>query len=152
MLLYLLFGIAEFLARVINVILQRLDTLLGFFPLELQGFLLFQKVFQLCPVQLAFQQFVFVVKFLFAVAQLLDGIFQRTDAGLGKLRLAASIGGSGAEFIPAMLPVAHGILGLLELLAGLLGPDDRALLLGLQHIQFFLDARQLVFEIGRASW
>ena len=147
MLLYLLFGIAEFLARVINVILQRLNTLLGFFPLELQGFLLFQKVFQLCPVQLAFQQFVFVVKFLFAVAQLLDGVFQRTDAGLGKLRLAASVGGSCAEFIPAMLPVAHGIFSLLELLAGFLGPDGQALLLGLQHIQFFLDASQLVFVL-----
>ena len=44
-----------------------------------------------------------------------------------------------------MLPFAHGILGTLELFSGFLRFQDQRLLFGLQHIQFFLDARQFLF-------
>ena len=46
-----------------------------------------------------------------------------------------------------MLPVAHGVFSLLQLLAGFLRTNSQRFLLRLQHVQLFLDTGQLLFVL-----
>ena len=132
-------------ACLLEFVLDNVDSLRGFLSLQLQGFLLLQQVVQFCPINLPFQQILFFSKPLLTGAQLLNGIFLGTNTGLGQFRLSARIRRTGAEVLPVVLPLAHGILGTLELFSGILRFQDQRLLLRLQHIQFFLDARQFLF-------
>ena len=78
-------------ACLLEFVLDNVDSLRGFLPLQLQGFLLLQKVVQFRPINLSFKQILFFTKPLLTGAQLFNGIFLGTDTGLGQFRLSARI-------------------------------------------------------------
>ena len=57
--------------------------------------------------------------------------------------MSAGIRGTGAEILPGMLPLAHGIFRTLKFFAGFLGFQRQCFLFRLQHVQLFLDTGQL---------
>ena len=86
-----LLGITLLLPGFVELVLNGCNPFGRLFALQLQGFLLFQQVFELGAVHLTFQQLLFVLKLALAGQQLLNGILKRADSGLGQLCLAPRV-------------------------------------------------------------
>ena len=142
-----LLGVTLMLSGVVELILDRRNALSRFLAFQLQCLLLFQQLLKFRSIHLAFKQFLLILQFALASEQLLNGVFERANPGLRQLGLAPGIRRAGAEIFPLVLPVAHGVFGLLQFLARLFRAYRQRFLFWLHHVQLFLDTRQLVLVL-----